>query len=62
MAELTHEITKRLFSLSKEHFCKALDDVVKIHVKRCGLTQMSLEEIYEHLEKVVPHYEELERR
>lgn len=39
-----------------------LDDVVKIHVKRCGLTQMSMEEIIEHLEKVVPHYEELERR
>ena len=62
MVELTHEITKRLFSLTEEHFYKALDDVVKIHVKRCGLTQMSMEEINRHLEKVVPHYEELERR
>lgn len=62
MGELTHKITKRLFSLTEEHFCKVLDDVVKIHVKRCGLTQMSMEEIIEHLEKVVPHYEELERR
>jgi hypothetical protein len=52
MAELTHEITKRLFSLTEEHFCKALDDVVKIHVKRCGLTQMSMEEIDEHLKKL----------